>query len=89
MACMTRPDLAEATGQLAQFLTRPTALLMNLANRVIRYAYLTRFLSLEYGGLAEDFQSFMTNASDASFGNNYNRKSTQGFIMMLFGEAIL
>jgi hypothetical protein len=89
MACMTRPDLAEATGQLAQFLTRPTTLLMILANRVIRYAYLTRFLSLEYGGKLEDLQSYMKNASDASFGNNHDRKSTQGFIMSLFGGAIL
>ncbi len=31
----------------------------------------------------------MRSAADASFGNNYDRKSTQGFIVCLFGGPIL
>ena len=84
IACMTRPDIAEAVGQLAQFLTRPTLLLMQIANRVIRYLFQTRFLACTYGS-----QDAMRSAADASFGNNYDRKSTQGFIVCLFGGPIL
>jgi hypothetical protein len=83
-AVNTRPDIAFATSRLARFLTNPSTEHQNAADRVLLYLQSTRTLGLQFGG-ADD----LVVASDASFADNtLDRKSSQGFIMKLFGGAI-
>jgi len=45
----TRPDIAFATAKLSQFNQRPGKVHHEAADRVIRYVYRTRHLSIQYG----------------------------------------
>lgn len=84
VAVNTRPDIAFATSRLARFLNNPSADHHRAADRVILYLYHTRTLGLQFGGNDD-----LVVASDASFADNtVDRKSSQGFILKLFGGAI-
>ncbi|KAK1916960.1 hypothetical protein P3342_001542 [Pyrenophora teres f. teres] len=84
VAVNTRPDVAFATSRLARFLTNPSAEHHRAADRVLLYLHLTRTLGLQFGGNDD-----LVVASDASFADNtVDRKSSQGFILKLFGGAI-
>jgi hypothetical protein len=84
LAVNTRPDVAFATSRLARFLTNPSTKHQQAADRVLLYVHLTRTLGLQFGGSDE-----LVVASDASFADNtVDRKSSQGFILKLFGGAI-
>src|SRR5205809_4427808 len=52
---MTRPDIAETAGKLAQINARLGSRHHTAVNRAIRYAYSTRFLALEFGRLPHEF----------------------------------
>src|SRR5436190_3436288 len=55
---------------------------------MIQYLYGTKGKALRYGGDDNEARSFIC-ASDASFADNtLDRKSSQGYIMLLFGGAI-
>jgi hypothetical protein len=84
IAVMTRPDIAFAVSRLARFNSNPGPKHHYTADRVLRYLYRTRHLALQFGG-ADDFEI----ASDASFADNsLDRKSSQAYIMKLFGGTI-
>jgi hypothetical protein len=84
VAVNTRPDVAFATSRLARFLTNPSTEHHRAADRVLLYLHHTRALGLQFGGTDD-----MVVASDASFADNtVDRKSSQGFILKLFGGAI-
>ncbi|RYP29703.1 hypothetical protein DL768_011208 [Monosporascus sp. mg162] len=88
-AVMIRPDVAFAASLLSKFLTNPSAKHIKAANRVIRYLYHTRFLAIVYGGVSEEAQVLLI-AGDASFADDpETRRSSQGYIMTLFGGAIV
>ena len=58
------------------------------ADRTIQYLYGTKEKALRYGGDDNEARSFIC-ASDASFADNtLDRKSSQEYIMLLFGGAI-
>jgi hypothetical protein len=83
----TRPDIAFATARLSRFNQRPGKTHHEAADRVIRYLYRTRYLSIQYG--RQSTATSLVCASDASFADNQiDRKSSQGYIMKLFGGPI-
>ncbi|KID81860.1 polyprotein [Metarhizium guizhouense ARSEF 977] len=83
-AVVTRPDIAFAVSRLARFNTNPSDEHHAAADKVIHYLKKTRSLALQLGGGDE----FLV-ASDASFADNsIDRKSSQGYVMQLFGGTI-
>ena len=88
LSTMSRPDLAEASSKLAQFNTRPSQRHHAVANRVIRYAYLTRYHALQFGGIKLPPLELFLSATDASHGDGIDRKSHHGMVMKAFGGCI-
>lgn len=86
-AITTRPDVAFAASRLGQANVSPTDEDHQAANRVIEYLHNTRSLAIQYGGSRANGQAFVC-SSDASFADNPDRKSSQGFLMTLFGGPI-
>ncbi|KAI8659271.1 hypothetical protein NCS56_01144000 [Fusarium sp. Ph1] len=81
---ISRPDVAFAISRLARFMNNPGEKHVQAANRVLCYLYATRFYALQFG----PGEGFVVH-SDASFADNtIDRKSSQGFAMMLFGSLI-
>lgn len=85
---ITRPDAAKATSTLAQFLTNPGPEHLEAINRVISYLYHTRFLALTYRPRRSDDDEAVTFFSDASFADNPDRKSSEGYICTIFGGPV-
>jgi reverse transcriptase-like protein/Pol polyprotein len=86
-AISTRPDIAFSASRLARYNQNPDDSHHEAANRVLMYLYSKRNLCIRYG-LDDSSESFIC-ASDASFADNtVDRKSSQGYIMILFGGAI-
>lgn len=92
VAITTRPDIAFAVSRLARFNQNPSQVHQEAANRVIQYLYSTRSKAICYGGdtgVRGDGARAFVCASDASFADNtVDRKSSQGYIMTLFGGPI-
>ena len=66
---------------------RPSKIHHEAADRGIRYLYRTRHLSTQYG--QQSTATSLLCASDASFADNrIDRKSSQGYMMKLFGGPI-
>ena len=101
-ATTTRPDIAFAVSRLARFNQDPSQEHHRAADRVIQYLYGTRSRAICYGRVngtndmrddgggrsGDEARSFIC-ASDASFADNTaDRKSSQGYIMTLFGGPI-
>jgi hypothetical protein len=86
-AIMTRPDIAKTAQFLSEFLTNPSEKHMIAIDKAIAYLYDTRFHAIEYGPVSSDAPVFML-ASDASFADNSDRKSSEGYIAKLFNGPI-
>jgi len=85
-AIMIRLDVAFSASILSQFLVNPSPEHLAAAKQTIRYLYGSRYVGIKYGGAG---QEVLVIASDASFADNTEtRRSSQGYIMMLFGGAI-
>lgn len=96
-AIATRPDIAFAVSRLSRFNQRPGRRHHEAADRVFYYLFRTQDYCIRYGGESRDISSFVCArdipsfvcASDASFADNsLDRKSSQGYLMKLFGGAI-
>jgi hypothetical protein len=90
-AVTTRPDIAFAVSRLARFIQNPGQDHQRAADRVIQFLYNTRSRAICYGGgdTGDDGARSFVCASDASFADNtVDRKSSQGYIMTLFGGPI-
>ncbi|KAJ5504596.1 hypothetical protein N7463_007470 [Penicillium fimorum] len=86
---ITRPDAAKATARLAQFLTNPSPQHQQAADRVITYLYSTRNLAIEYSaGAASAGMDSVQFASDASYGDHLDRKSSAGYICQVYGGPV-
>jgi hypothetical protein len=82
---ITRPDTARTANKLSEFLTNPSKEHLDAVDRAISYLYGTKFLAIEYSRESEG----MLCASDAAFADNIDdRKSTEGYLVMLFGGPI-
>ncbi|KAG0158330.1 hypothetical protein PDIDSM_5843 [Penicillium digitatum] len=88
---ISRPDAAKATSKVAEFLTNPGPKHMDAIDRIIQYLYETRYWAIEYvrnnPGLSLAAKSIEF-ASDASFGDNRDRKSSEGYLCKLYGGPI-
>jgi hypothetical protein len=96
-AVIARPDIAFAASKLCQFMANPSEIHQRELNRALVYLYNTRHLSLCYsneGPVATDstdpqFDPYeFAAASDASFADNEDRKSTHGMLIYLFGGPV-
>ncbi|TMC14027.1 MAG: Ty1/Copia family ribonuclease HI [Chloroflexi bacterium] len=86
-AISTRPDIAFAAARLSRFNQRPSKIHQAAADRLILYLYRTRHLCIQYG--RQSTATSLVCASDASFADNtMDRKSSQGYIMKLFGGPV-
>ena len=82
---MMRPDIAKAAAVLLYFSHNPGRAYERAAKQCIQYLYSTRFLALQADGSSNQFECF----SDAAFADDPNdRKSSQGYLMQLFGLPI-
>jgi hypothetical protein len=89
-AITTRPDIAFAASKLTQFNTNLSQQHYKAADRVLHYLYSTHKKAIGYRQLQTKtaYQAFLC-ASDASFADNStDRKSSQGYIITLFGGPI-
>ena len=87
-AIATRPDIAFAVLRLSRFNQRPGKRHHKAADRVFHSLFQTQDYGICNGKDAPDPSSFVF-ASDASFGDNtLEQKSSQGYIMKLFGGVI-
>jgi hypothetical protein len=83
-ACVTRPDIACAVGQLSQFLNNSLSKHMH-AKRVLRYIQGTSTLGITYRPPPLRLEGY----SDADWAGNLDtRQSTTGYIVMLNNGAI-
>lgn len=80
---MTRPDTAFAISRLARFNSNPGPEHHRAADRALLYLLKTSSLALQFG---QD-DHFLV-ASDASYADNPDRKSSQAYVMRLFGGTI-
>lgn len=88
VTCITRLDVAKAANKIAEFLRNPSPIHDAAANRAITYLYQTRTPAIEYSARDLGSQVFTT-TSDAAFANDsISRRSTEGYLFTLFGEAI-
>lgn len=85
-ATITRPDVAKAAAKLSQFLQNPGPQHHRAVDRVICYLYTTRYRALQYGDKG-DMESFEL-ASDASFADNLDRRSSAGYICQVYGGPV-
>jgi hypothetical protein len=85
---ITRPDAAKATSHLAQFLSNPSQDHINGVNQVIVYLYHTRTRAICYRRLSESIPQAVQFFSDASYGDNHDRRSSSGYICMIFGGPV-
>src|SRR5579859_2376507 len=84
-ACVTRPDIMCAVGQLSQFLNNPSSKHISAAKRVLRYLQGTSSLGITYRPPPLRLQGY----SDADWaGDMDTRKSTTGYVVMLNNGAI-
>jgi transposase InsO family protein len=88
-AITTRPDVSFAASRLARFNQNPSPEHQRAADRVIQYLFGTRSMAICLGGERNEGARSFICASDASFADNSaDRKSSQGYVMTLFGGAI-
>lgn len=83
---ITRPDASKASSKLSQFLQNPGPQHQRAVDRVICYLYTTRYLALQFGDKG-DMESIEF-ASDASFADNKDRKSSAGYICQVYGGPV-
>lgn len=87
-AIATRLDIAFAVSRLARFNQQPGKQHHKAADQVFHYLFHTQSYCIQYGETSQDLSSFIC-ASDTSFADNtLDRKSSQGYIMKLFGGAV-
>ena len=84
-ACVTRPDIMCAVGQLSQFLNKPTSKHLLAAKRILCYLKGTLNLGIHYGHPATPLVGF----SDADWAGNLDTwRSTTGYVVMLNNRAV-
>jgi hypothetical protein len=86
---ITRVDAAKASAKLAQYLTNPGPQHQQAIDRLICYLYSTRYLAIEYAAGVEGVESESVQfASDASYGDHADRKSSAGYICLMYGGPV-
>jgi hypothetical protein len=85
LANCTRPDIAQAVGVLARYMSCPTVEHWRLAKAVLSYLVGTTDVGLEFGGKTSELEGYC----DANHpGDLDSRRSTTGYVFTLNGGAI-
>ncbi|EED15707.1 reverse transcriptase family protein [Talaromyces stipitatus ATCC 10500] len=87
-AVMTRPDVTKPVNELAKFTTNPSKDHIRQIKRVIEYLYNTQFLAIEFSPPENSDSDVAICASDASFGDNADRTSSEAYIFSLYGGPV-
>jgi hypothetical protein len=87
-AVMTRPDVAKPVNELAKYTTNPSKDHIRQIKRVIEYLYNTRFLAIEFSPPENSGSDAALCDSDASFGDNADRTSSEAYIFSLYGGPV-
>ena len=85
MAVTTRLDVAFAVSRLARFLINPGPLYHKVADKVINYLVSIKDLALYFGG----FNDLEVVSNTLFVNNTLDWKSSQAFVIKLFGGLIL
>ncbi|KJZ71835.1 hypothetical protein HIM_06271 [Hirsutella minnesotensis 3608] len=87
-AISTRPDIAFAVSRLGRQNQNPDSTHQMAADRVLLYLFATKSYGIRLGGGEKEAEIFVC-SSDSSFADNsLDRKSSQGYVMTLFGGPI-
>ena len=86
-AVTCRPDVSRTAQKLSEFLINPGYIHLAAADRAISYLYGTRTRSIEYNSLM--LEALFQGSSDSAYADNsLTRRSTEGYLFMLFGGPI-
>ena len=92
-AICTRPDISLAVSMCADHLLNPATRHIHAINRVLQYLIDTEYFGILYDSsftnLNQKDSTALLMASDASFGDNEGRESSQGFIAFLYGGPVV
>ena len=83
-AVTTRPDIARASGKLAEFMKNPGPLQMAAADHCIQFLYATKFYATEFSAMDQSGEFIATtdkllDYSANALGNNPDRRSGEGY----------
>lgn len=85
LSICTRPDIAQAVGALARYMSKPTTAHWTSAKTVLRYLAGTADLGITFGAGSPGLQAFC----DADYAGDIDtRRSTTGYVFLLNGGAI-
>ena len=88
-AVITRPDIAFAASKLSEFLTNPSKLHMEAADRVLSYLGHSKDLAIKFDARVPNPQTIFLASSDASYADDIiTRFSSQGYAFKLFNGII-
>jgi Reverse transcriptase (RNA-dependent DNA polymerase) len=87
LAVCTRPDIAQAVGALAKYMTTPTTVHWSAATGVLRYLAGTKDYGLNFGQAGSNKELLGYCDSDYA-GDLDTRRSTTGYVFVLNGGAI-
>ncbi|SOV04648.1 uncharacterized protein UDID_17159 [Ustilago sp. UG-2017a] len=84
----TRPDISQAVGVLARYMTQPSREHYNAAQKVLQYLDHTRDIHLQYG--SDKQQDFLMAHSDTNWASNATaqRKSSSGSAVFVCGNLV-
>ncbi|KAI1006137.1 hypothetical protein K3495_g2085 [Podosphaera aphanis] len=92
-AICTRPDIALAVSMCADHLVNPAMRHLHAITHILQYLVNTQHFGLLYddslANTSHTHSDVLFMASDASFGDNESRKSSQGFVTFLYGGPVL
>ena len=89
----TRPDIALAVSMCADHLLNPAVRHLNAITHVLQYLVNTSKYGITYNcetiSPIESNSEVLLVASDASFGDNEGRRSSQGFVAFVYGGPVV
>ena len=86
LSICTRPDISQAVGALARYMTKPTTTHWQAAKDVLRYLNGTSTYGITFGG---SHSLDLTAYCDADYAGDLDtRRSTTGYVFILNGGAI-
>jgi hypothetical protein len=89
LACCTRPDIALAVGQCAQYMSNPGPSHMEAAKHILRYIKGTPSVGLTFGNASPGMENLMYGYVDADHAAcTDDRKSVAGYAIMFNNAAI-
>ena len=83
---ITRPDCAFAARKLAEHLQNPSQQHMDAVDRLIKHLDGTKTLAIEFS--KENIRDSIIFATDAAYADNQDRKSSEGYVMKMFGGMV-